>query len=423
MPARALLPAQPPPTCDALASLGANLATAMVLVDYAAHGLATPTPWARAAARTLPADALACLRRLRAVLAHGTVLREFLLDRLPPDHPGHREWPALRAWLERLGPGEVAALVTDGILAGLAYYRVEMDPMPPVEALLERLGTREPDAARLADPGSRRAGLEALLLSWGARDPREPVELALDAERFHAELLTLLEAVWQALAPSWQAAAGRLEEAAAAARARCAHPLPAADRIVEVTGLQPPEALAPVLRSAGHLLFVPCLHLGGYLSITRRGLGWAPAGIGPDRLRVFFEPPAAAGAEAATGAGPGPAPTGAPPGAPAGSRPRAAARPAAGPQLIDLGHLAPALEALGDPTRLAIVRLLRREGECFAGRVAEALGLHPSTVSRHFARLEAAGLVRVRREGGVKHYRLDRERLRAVARLLEHELG
>lgn len=396
---RAWVSAFPPPTCAAVVSLPANLATAMVLLDYAAHGLATPTPWPQAALRDMPARALARLRRLRTVLAHGTVLREFVLDRLEPGHPAQRDWAALRGWVAGLAPGEVAGLIADGILLGLAYYREEMDPLPEVESILARLGTRDPGRGLLDDAAARRLAAEALLVSWGVREIQEPLELALEPEGFREELLALLDDLWdRAFARAWQQEASRLEAAAARAeRLALQGPARAAgERILEVTGLQPPLELEGVLRRASHLLFVPCLHLGRYLALTRAGVGWVPARFGPDRFRVFFEPGPAADA----GAG-----------------------PSRGAQVIELGHLAPALGALGDATRLAIVQLLRDRGEMFAGQLAEELRVHPSTVSRHVAELEAAGLVRVRREGNVKYYRLDRERLRAVARLLEDALG
>lgn len=391
--------AYPAPACAAVASLPANLATAMVLVDYAAHGLSTPTPWPQSALAALSVQGLARLRRLRVVLAHGTVLREFVLDRLAPDHPAQRRWEALRAWLAGLSPADAADLVAEGILAGLAFYREEMEPLPEVEAVLRRLGTREPQRPLLADPAARRAALEALLLSWGVRETREALDLALDAAAFRDELVALWDELWErAFAGSWEEGRSRVEEAAERARRLLQQePRPAGDCVFVVTGLQPPLALEAVLRPASHLLFVPCLHLGRSLSITRAGLGWAPARRGPDRFRVFYEPP--------------------PPG------PGAAAEGARAVALMDFGHLAPALAALGDPARLAILQLLRREGERFAAQVAEELGLHPSTVSRHLAQLEAAGLVRVRREGSAKYYRLDRERLRAVARMLEDALG
>lgn len=401
MPERASwIPGQPPPACDAVASLPANLATALVLLDYAAHGLTTPTPWPQAAVRALPAGALARLERLRVVLAHGTVLREFLLDRIGPAHPAQRDWPSLHRWLEGLPEAAVGELVADGILLGLAYYREEMEPLPDVEAELRHLGTRAPDRGLLEDAGARRAALRALLLSWGAPPAGEPLELALEPGRFRRELVDLLAAVWEgAFAAAWEEGSVRVEEAVLRARGQLATgpPRAAADRILEVTGLQPPLELEGPLRAATHLLFVPCLHLGRHLSLTRAGVGWAPLRFGPDRFRVFFEPaPGRADGEAA---------------------------PARAAQVLELGHLGPALAALGDATRLAMLQVLRREGELPAGRLAAALRLHPSTASRHLARLEAAGLVRVRREGSAKYVRLDAGRLRALARLLEEALG
>lgn len=401
MPDRNWISAYPPPTCEAVVSLPANLATAMVLIDYAAHGLSTPTPWPHAALRDLPGAALERLRRLRVVLAHGTILREFVLDQLAAGDAAQGDWAALRTWLAEMDLALVERLIEDGILLGLAYYREEMEPIPEVEACLARLGTREPDRSMLAEVKLRRTALEALLTSWGVAASSEALELALEPERFQAELVALLDDLWEnAFARSWEEGLPRIE--AAAARVALANeqgePRTASERILEVTGLQPPLELEAALRQASHLLFVPCLHLDRYLSLTRAGISWVPARFGPDRYRVFFEP---AGSEPA-------------------DKPR---RPARAPQVMDLGHLAPALEALGDATRLAILQLLRYHGEMFAGQVAEALRVHPSTISRHFSQLEAAGLVRVRREGNLKYYTLDRERLRAVARMLQHVLG
>lgn len=422
---RGWVAASPPPAWQTLHSLPANLATAMVLLDYAAHGLTTPTPWPHAALRHLPAGALERLRRLRTVLAHGTVLREFVLDRLEPGHAAHQDWEAFRRWLETLDTQAVERLIADGIVAGLAYYRIEMEPLPAVEALLTRLGTREPGLEELAEPAARRLALEALFASWGARSPDGPLALALDPPAFQAHLVDFLTDLWKhAFAASWHAAGRALAEAAARAGPAGGERAPraAADLILHVTGLQPPVELEGALRRSNHLLFVPCLHLGRYLSVTRAGWGWAPAGAGPDRYRVFYEPPALRepGAVAPGREHDGEAVQD---GGTARAGEAAEDGPAPGVQVLDLGHLGPALEALGDATRVAMLRLLRREGEMFAGQVAAALGIHPSTVSRHFAQLEAAGLVRARREGSVKYYRLDRERLRAVARLLEHELG
>ena len=60
-----------------------------------------------------------------------------------------------------------------------------------------------------------------------------------------------------------------------------------------------------------------------------------------------------------------------------------------------------ALGALAQESRLAVFRLLVRQGPegMPAGRVAEALGIPPATLSFHLAQLGHAGLVLSRRDG------------------------
>src|ERR1700759_1978035 len=60
-----------------------------------------------------------------------------------------------------------------------------------------------------------------------------------------------------------------------------------------------------------------------------------------------------------------------------------------------------ALGALAQDNRLDVFRLLVQAGPegMPAGRVAEALGLAPNTLTFHFDRLRDAGLVTVRRDG------------------------
>jgi ArsR family transcriptional regulator, arsenate/arsenite/antimonite-responsive transcriptional repressor len=60
-----------------------------------------------------------------------------------------------------------------------------------------------------------------------------------------------------------------------------------------------------------------------------------------------------------------------------------------------------ALAALAQENRLDVFRLLVEAGRegMPAGRVAEALKLAPNTLTFHFDRLRAAGLVTVRRDG------------------------
>jgi DNA-binding transcriptional ArsR family regulator len=60
-----------------------------------------------------------------------------------------------------------------------------------------------------------------------------------------------------------------------------------------------------------------------------------------------------------------------------------------------------ALAALAQDNRLDVFRLLVQAGPAGlpAGEIASALGLAPNTLTFHFDRLRAAGLVTVRRDG------------------------
>lgn len=69
--------------------------------------------------------------------------------------------------------------------------------------------------------------------------------------------------------------------------------------------------------------------------------------------------------------------------------------------MSELEQTAACLEALGNPTRLAIYRMLVRAGEegKSVGRIQAALSVPASTLSHHLKHLEMVGLVQKRREG------------------------
>jgi DNA-binding transcriptional ArsR family regulator len=68
-----------------------------------------------------------------------------------------------------------------------------------------------------------------------------------------------------------------------------------------------------------------------------------------------------------------------------------------------------ALSALAQETRLAIFRLLVREGPegLPAGTIADRLEIPAPTMSFHLAQLSRAGLIKSRREGRLVHYAAD----------------
>ena len=73
--------------------------------------------------------------------------------------------------------------------------------------------------------------------------------------------------------------------------------------------------------------------------------------------------------------------------------------------------------ALADPTRRAILRLLRG-GSKSAGEIATEFELSKPTLSHHFAVLEKAGLVRSERRGNFVVYALQASVLEEVAAAL-----
>jgi DNA-binding transcriptional ArsR family regulator len=76
------------------------------------------------------------------------------------------------------------------------------------------------------------------------------------------------------------------------------------------------------------------------------------------------------------------------------------------------------LDALGDPTRRAVLELLR-EGPRPVGEIARALPVSRPAVSQHLRILKDAGLVQDHREGTRRLYRVDPAGLSALRAYLE----
>lgn len=81
-----------------------------------------------------------------------------------------------------------------------------------------------------------------------------------------------------------------------------------------------------------------------------------------------------------------------------------------------------AFEALGDPQRREILRLLG-EGDKPVHEIAEALPISRPAVSRHLRLLKDAGLVGQRAEGTERIYSLEAEGVAAVQAYLETVWG
>jgi len=79
----------------------------------------------------------------------------------------------------------------------------------------------------------------------------------------------------------------------------------------------------------------------------------------------------------------------------------------------------PAFSALADPTRRAVLDLLRA-GTRPAGEIARAFPVSRPAISKHLKILRRAHLVEERREGRHRMYQLNPEPLKAVDSWLEH---
>jgi DNA-binding transcriptional ArsR family regulator len=81
-------------------------------------------------------------------------------------------------------------------------------------------------------------------------------------------------------------------------------------------------------------------------------------------------------------------------------------------------NLAPILAALGDESRLQIVRKLCKVGPLSITRLAEDADISRQAVTKHLHSLYDAGLVRSERRGRERIWKLESKRLEEVRRYL-----
>lgn len=85
--------------------------------------------------------------------------------------------------------------------------------------------------------------------------------------------------------------------------------------------------------------------------------------------------------------------------------------------------LAKYFRGLGDPTRLRILDLLRREGELSVGELVDRLGIAQTKVSNHLACLRWCGFVATRRDHRIVYNRIADERVNEMIELARGLLG
>ena len=83
---------------------------------------------------------------------------------------------------------------------------------------------------------------------------------------------------------------------------------------------------------------------------------------------------------------------------------------------MDMLNALAAFDALGEPSRLTVFRLLVQTGEAglAAGDIALRLEMKPNTLSTHLSILESAGLIAAERQGRSIRYFAQMEGLRGL---------
>lgn len=81
---------------------------------------------------------------------------------------------------------------------------------------------------------------------------------------------------------------------------------------------------------------------------------------------------------------------------------------------------APVFAALGDTTRLGLVRRLSTEGPLSITRLSEGSGMTRQAITRHLHALGKVGLVRDTKEGREHVFSLDLKRLEIARQYLDH---
>jgi DNA-binding transcriptional ArsR family regulator len=81
---------------------------------------------------------------------------------------------------------------------------------------------------------------------------------------------------------------------------------------------------------------------------------------------------------------------------------------------------APVFAALGDTTRLSLVRRLSTEGPLSITRLSEGSGMTRQAITRHLQALGRVGLVRDSKEGREHVFSLDLKRLEVAREYIDH---
>lgn len=162
------------------------------------------------------------------------------------------------------------------------------------------------------------------------------------------------------------------------------------DLIIRVTGLEPEKKAFQLLDQASTAIFIPCLQLGELLSIF----------VIEDICYVLFDPMLQGEM----------------------NQPESMYVVPSN-QKIEQTDMVSQLEVIGDKTRINILQLLTKQPGMDTGQISEALGVHASTISRHCQQLEKNRIIAMAKVNNHKHYNLNQDQIRQIARWLMESFG
>lgn len=355
-----LLVGRPTLTMEFVVSAPLDLVVTLVLVYRVPEMGAHADAWCATTRASLGIESVRTLDTLYGCSGRGIYFAEELLMSFDPLAPDRRDatYATYRAHLANQSP----VWYLSALKRALRRVQHEQGGEIPEPA--------EGDAAaweRFLAPGITRAKLaDVVALAMHPADLKAKVLALYDTyeERFHAA----------DFAESLEPLHG------AAERAERLHESYLDEAFADMTGNRLPPEIEHAAREVERATFVPCAHLGPFLSYV----------LYPPELVVYFDATRPLGRPARNG--------------------RVAEEPVASADLA-------ALRALADGTRLRIIAILR-ESELYAQEVVARLGISQSAVSRHLSMLESAGIVRVRPANGMKYYAVNAARLKQLAESL-----
>mgnify|MGYP001176794641 FL=1 len=366
-----LIPTYPDTKISFTESLGVNLLTVIQLTDYELYSSPVGSQWIKNMSKNLSETVKADLQILRAVFAHGVILRDYFIKH---ENNLSLNWAEFIAWWEDLNDDAMLDLIIYGIRENFDYYYNYLPKMPLVEEMLEEVNL---DQAELKNDENRKKALSALLQSWSVENIDEIVPIFMDLHEVKERTISLIKGFWEigfeqlweekkkfiinwmTLKENETTKAGTNEEA-----------------IFNITGLYPDVEEREAINQATHLTFIPVVEMGRLLSYTEI----------ENHIYLMFDP---------------------------SLNNEAIKRSEL--NVID-SHLA--FEGLGDATRLQIIHLLSEQSEMYAQEIVKELNMKQSTISRHLNQLQQANLVKVRQEGNTKYFSINQEEIIKVINIL-----